>query len=257
MQFIHCFGNVPNNNSNLDLLEEIRGIGFENVIQTNDEFNRFKLKLNSNETMSLRIFKDHLEYSLDSFNDFPVKKVFDKKKGFLKRSIKAGENYLKELEEISLIVFDKIDENFNTLRPERFDKKSFKRRIYCKGGEEISIFYDFESKEIIMNNFKYSMEQGDKIFKDLHDHVGEEEDEEETGKECGICYSIYLDGQLTNLSCSDSSVSSCNQIYHETCLRELFKANPTSRTIFDKIVGNGLFCETVKLNRLGIYSINI
>ena len=47
MQFIHQFGHPidSDNKYNSFLLEEIREIGFDKVIDTNDEFSKLKLKL--------------------------------------------------------------------------------------------------------------------------------------------------------------------------------------------------------------------
>jgi hypothetical protein len=62
--------------------------------------------------------------------------------------------------------------------------------------------------------------------------------------ECGICYSDYLDGQLTDFQCSNSG---CNHAYHQTCLLAWFKANPACQCNFNYYTGPCLFCEEVKL----------
>ncbi len=249
MQFIHRYGEIKVSvtpSSKNDLLEEIREVGFHKVIDTNDDFSKFKLKVDTIEILSLQLFKDRLEYSLDSFKDFPKRAVFDKKRGFLDRVLKAGLNDLKELERIYNLVFARLDEQFLTLQPERHDKTILRRRIHNNQSiadeNTLLIYYNYESKQIIMNEHRhYSVHESDKLIQDLKDIIVEDEAE----KECGICYSTYLDGQLTNLTCSNAL--KCKQMYHESCLREWFRSIPTSRTIFEKIGGNCLFCETVPI----------
>ena len=257
-RFIHRFSEKLETKSmknELNLLEEIREIGFDKILDTNDEFTRFKLKLtNENVTISLRIFKAHLEYSLDSFKDFPIKTIYDVKKGFLLKVMKSALNDYKEIEKVSKEIFLKLDENFLTLKPERFDKETLKRRIQCGqcgqfGNEEkvIIIYYDYETKNIILRDYetKYSLEQSELLFTHLKEIIltTTTQSDNNSKKECGICYSNYLDGNLTDFICPNTE--NCKQVYHVSCLREWFRANPESRTIFDKICGTCLFCDKV------------
>ena len=258
-EFIHQFGEhfeEKSRKTELNLLEEIREIGFDKVLDTNDEFTRFKLKLSDESvTITLRIFKTLLEYSLDSFKDIPVRNFHDTKKGFLGRIMKSALNDYKYIERVSSEIFLKLDEQFLTLKPERFVKSIFKRRIKIGNNDEIMIYYDFESKELILKNdiqeTKYSDSKFDSLFSDLNRIINSiTVDEEFNLKDCGICYSNYLDGNLTDLSCPNSG--NCNQVYHVSCLREWFRANPESRTVFDQICGTCLFCD--KVNNFWIFN---
>lgn len=236
--------------NNLNLLEEIREIGFNKVLDTNDGFTRFNLKLSDESvTITLRILKTWLEYSLDSFKDLPVRQIYDTKKGFLGRIMKFALNDYKEIERISAEIFLKLDERFLTLKPERFVKNIFKRRIQIRNNDELIIYYDFESRDLILKNgmqeTKYSDSKFDSLFSDLNSIIISTvtDDESCDFKDCGICYSNYLDGNLTDLKCPNSG--NCKQVYHVNCLREWFRANPASRTVFDQICGTCLFCDKV------------
>lgn len=246
MQFIHQFGCEEDEalpNDSVSLLEEIREIGFDKVLDTNDEFSKLKLKLPNNEresesymqTISVRILKNHLrEYSLDSFPDSKITRFKDNRKGFLGRILKSASNEYKELKKISDEIFLKIDEEFPTLKPERNRHEVLKRRM-TSSCEEIEVSYDYETKKIKIN--KLECEKAN-VFKELRMILSSMNEFQE--KECGICYSNYLDGQIATFPCQ-----SCGQIYHETCLREWYTANPECRSVFDKIIGKCLFCDAV------------
>lgn len=252
-QFIHQYGEQVERSAGkkeLNLLEEIREIGFDKILDTNDEFTRFTLKLSDeNVTITLKIFSTWLEYSLNSYKDFPVKKVHDIKKGFLGRVTKSALSDYKEMERISREIFLKLDEQFLTLKPERFDKQNFKRRIQNGTNNELMIYYDYESKGLVLKNdiqeTKYNESELESLFSDLNIIINTiPTDEGNDTKDCGICYSNYLDGNLTDFKCPNTE--NCNQVYHMCCLREWFRANPESRTIFDQICGTCLFCDKVR-----------
>lgn len=252
-QFIHQYGEQVERSAGkkeLNLLEEIREIGFDKILDTNDEFTRFTLKLSDeNVTITLKIFSTWLEYFLNSYKDFPVKKVHDTKKGFLGRVMKLALNDYEAMERISLEIFSRLDEQFLTLKPERFDKRNFKRRIQIGNNSEVLIYYDYESKELVLKNdiqeSKYSKSEFESLFSDLNAIINTiPTDEGNNTKDCGICYSNYLDGNLTDLKCPNTE--NCSQVYHMSCLREWFRANPESRTVFDQICGACLFCDKVR-----------
>jgi hypothetical protein len=252
-EFIHQFGEELERyagKKKLNLLEEIRDIGFDKILDTNDEFTRFKLKIsNENVTITLKIFKTWLEYSLDLFEDFPIKKIHDTKNGFLGRVMKSALNDYKEIERLSIEIFLRLDEQFLTLRPERFDKQILKRRIRNGNDDEIIIYYEFESKELILKTntqeIKYNEFKFESLFLGLNSLINAiSTDQENNTKDCGICYSNFLDGNLTDLKCPNTE--NCNQAYHASCLREWFRVNPESRTVFDQICGRCLFCDKVR-----------
>lgn len=254
-QFIHQYGEQVERSAGkkeLNLLEEIREIGFDKILDTNDEFTRFTLKLSDeNATITLKIFSTWLEYSLNSFKDFPIKKDHDTKKGFLGRVMKSALSDYKEMERISNEIFLKLDEQFLTLKPERFDKQNFKRRIQNGNNNELMIYYDYESKGLVLKNgikeTIYNESEFETLFSDLNIIISTTTtDKGNDSKDCGICYSNYLDGNLTDFKCPNRE--NCNQVYHMSCLREWFRANPESRTIFDQICGTCLFCDKVSKN---------
>ena len=253
MQFIHQFGSekeesIPNS---LSLLEEIREIGFDKVLDTNDEFSKLILRLPIDEgnfvsPMTVRILKNQtLEYSLDSFPGYPVAILKDSKKGFLGRILKIATSEYKELRKISEEIFRRIDDEFPTLNPERSSKEILKRRIHCDSSqkEEIEIFYNFKAKQIQINsrdkNNSFNPTNIIEIFTELSRIL--QANTENQQKDCGICYSSYLDGQVAAFLCKV-----CGQIYHETCLREWYTSNPECKTVFDKIIGTCLFCDEVR-----------
>jgi hypothetical protein len=261
-EFIHQFDEELERyagKKELKLLEEIRAIGFDKILDTNDEFTRFKLKIsNENVTITLKILKNCLEYSLDLFEDFPIKKVHDTKKGYLGRVMKSALNDYKDIERLSIEIFLRLDEQFLTLRPERFDKQILKRRIQNGNDEEIIIYYEFESKELILKTnsqeIKYKEFKFESLFLDLNSIINAISTEEENyTKDCGICYSNFLDGNLTDFKCLNTK--NCNQAYHVSCLREWFRVNPESRTVFDQICGRCLFCDEVRRKILKFYYI--
>lgn len=244
--------------SELNLLEEFREIGFDKVLDTNDEFTKFKLKLHNDAAMTLKIVgRQQFECSLDSFKDAPVKTHLDSEKGFLKRIMKLATSYYNELMGISQEVFKEIDDKFLTLQPERFDNRALKRRIHG----EVLVYYDYETKKLIIQKgdntiSKYSADQTDFLITNLT-YLVTTNTTEDSSKECGICYSNYLDGHLTDLICPDPSKLGCKQVYHANCLREWFRANPESRTVFDKICGSCLFCDQVSVLWRGLLLICI
>lgn len=249
MQFIHQFGcekeeELPLNNS-IPLLEEIREIGFDKVLDTNDEFSKLKLKLPGAEiatqTITVRILKNQVfEYSLDSFPDYPVTRFKDNKKGFLGRILKDATNEYRELKKISDEIFMKIDEEFPTLKPERNRQDILKRRMTLSC-EEADISYDYKTKRVMINSTEYETNNKENIFTELGRMLHSMNMNEDQEKDCGICYSNYLDGQLAAFPCQF-----CGQIYHETCLREWYTSIPECRSVFDKIIGKCLFCDEVR-----------
>lgn len=241
MQFIHQFGcekeeASPNNSHSL--LEEMREIGFDKVVDTNDEFSKLKLKLPNEQTITVRILKNQvLEYSLDSFPDCPITRFKDNKKGFLGRILKIATIEAKELKKISDEIFLKIDEEFPTLKPERNRQDVLKRRMTLSC-EDAEISYDYKTKKIKINSTEYDTNNKENILTELRRNICSMN--EDQGKNCGICYSNYLDGQMATFPCQY-----CEQIYHETCLREWFTSNPECRSVFDKLIGKCLFCDEV------------
>lgn len=246
MQFIHKFGvedEGTNYSSSLSLLEEIREIGFDKIIDTNDEFSRLKLKMpfESYPTLNIKILRNqNYEYSFDSFPDCPVSKIKDSKQGFLGRILKLATNDFIKYKKICNEIFFKIDEEFPTLKPERNSNQILKRRILCGTEDILEISYGYKSNQIQINSSSksYFIDDPFEIFSELKKifiPIAEIE------KDCGICYSNYLDGQIAELKCP-----SCCQIYHETCLREWYISNPEFKTLFDKIFGKCLFCNEVR-----------
>ena len=256
MQFIHQFGHPidsDNKYNSFSLLEEFREIGFDKVIDTNDEFSKLKLKIDDG-VITVKILKNHLyEYSIDLFPDFPCQIIKVNKKGFLGRILKSALRDYKKLKKISNEIFMKIDEEFPTLKPERASETILKRRIGVCDGEEIVIVYDYKSDQLQVTTARKSMViNKENLFTDLNGILDSYKNSQ-SPKDCGICYSSYLDGQLAAFSCK-----SCAQIYHETCLREWYNSNPECRTVFDKIIGKCLFCDEVIIYKgkgEGIYCI--
>lgn len=240
----------------INLLEEIRRVGFSRFIDANDDFDRLHLKIDSETFPSIKVLinkKDaQCEYFFES-NEIP-KMTLPLQKGFLAKVIKKSHQFANNLDLVAQQIFFKLDENFDTLKPERFDKKAFWRRIHIdpKIDRQIKVAYNFVSDGVVLTH-----ESKDSIFKNyeslerelksiLKSSVSKSE-----SLECGICYSDFLDGSLADFTCAENSSSGrsgCNQVYHENCLREWFRANPESRTIFDRICGKCLFCEKVKRN---------
>ena len=180
-------------------------------------------------------------------------------KGFLAKIIRNSNTFADELHKIIEGIFLKLDENFNTLKPERFDKKLFLRRILLDSftDKQLSVSYNFSTKNIVV---LYDSKESKFIdYESLElelNHILKSSCLKAESLECGICYSDFLDGSMADYACSKFCLSGkgCNQVYHEGCLREWFRANPESRTIFDKICGKCLFCEKViKLRMLRIF----
>ena len=198
--------------------------------------------------ISVKILNNqNYEYSIDSFPDYPITRIRDNKKGFLGRILKSATIHYKELKKISVEIFLKIDEKFQTLKPERNCKGILKRRIHCLSSknDELLIVYDYKSNQIQIETSSSAntstIVNVNEIFSELKNIF--ESINSNQQNECGICYSSYLDGQLAIFPCQ-----SCDQIYHETCLREWYNSNPECKSVFDKIIGKCLFCDEVKVN---------
>lgn len=271
MQFIHTFGAQINsealnnlksksdrNRSDVldydnNFLEEIRDIGFNRILDANDDFTNLKIQIIDHHCITLKISRNQLEYTLDSFPNIFVTSLLTIQKGFLSKIIKSATADYKRLDDVCS-VFLKIDNSFPTLQPERMNSESLKRRIYLSYNEEIILSFDFDANKFLLssysdcsssitsesfdlsnNSFEILMKKLTQILKSF--------DPINTPLECGICYSDYLEGQLAAFNCPNAL--NCKQIYHESCLKNWFRANPESKTIFDQISGNCLFCDKV------------
>ena len=271
MQFIHTFGAQINSEklNNLksksdrkgsdildyghDLLEEIRCIGFNRILDANDDFTNLKIKIIDHHCITLKISRNQLEYTLDSFPNISVKSLLTFQKGFLSKIIKSATADYKRLDDVCN-VFLKIDNTFPTLQPERMNPESLKRRIHLSYNEEILLTFDFDagkfflssyldcSGSITSESFDLSNNLSEILIKKLTQKL-KSSDPINNPIECGICYSDYLDGQIAAFKCPNAL--NCKQIYHESCLKNWFRANPESKTIFDQISGNCLFCDKV------------
>lgn len=277
MKFINCYGLkyyshshsraiVPNNNNN-SLLDEIRRIGFNRIIDSNDNFSILKVKISSDHIITITM-NPSLQFHFDLFPKIlPFNCSFDKsEEGFLLKLLKLAESELNLLLKAQLI-FKQIDESFSTLEPERFDQFLFERRIHVAHKTIVLVSYDSVKKVLHLNITESKSESVDHPLIDIQNNNEEEfiiktisqflstcktQDSNDIKAECGICYSDYLDGKVAEFPCTH-----CKQIYHENCLKEWFMTNPECRTIFNQICGSCLFCEKVQLIHLSfIISLN-
>lgn len=246
-RFIQCYGtskppSEPPSKVEVNLLEEIRGIGFDKVIEVDDSFSRIVLKVDIELFCTVRIFPTTVEYSFD-FYSFSVPNVImpDLKKGFLARILKIAQTRYKHLNRVREI-FSEIDSKFPTIRPDRHTVSSFIRNIHM--GEEVEpvrIVYDPLTDLFSVLNCDFKIEEIEVAFEKIVDFIASINRVE--CRECGICYSDFLDGQVANFNCPN--VDGCQHVYHESCLREWFLSNPESKSVFNRISGNCLFCEKV------------
>ncbi|XP_054714402.1 E3 ubiquitin-protein ligase FANCL-like isoform X2 [Uloborus diversus] len=63
---------------------------------------------------------------------------------------------------------------------------------------------------------------------------------EEFCMECGICYSYHLGDAVPTMNCDNSS---CNQMFHHSCLYEYIRMLPDVRTSFNKLFGECPYCS--------------
>lgn len=239
MKFIHAYGPIPIPTALI--VEELATFGFNRVSRCSEDFSAFSISLTvdsnctGNESIQIKCIDGAAVVDIaDSKLKFPLKR------GFLAKSLKAAQMQLAFLHEIQQF-FQKIDNSFPTLVPERHSSTP-KRSIFVgRGHAPISVVFENPS-------FRVDEHCGigkHELFAHLQALLSppatatfsmSEEDE------CGICYSDFLDGHLADVKCTSHG---CGHAYHRTCLLSWFKANPSCQCQFNYYTGPCLFCEQV------------
>lgn len=219
-KFVYAFAPVPVP-SDL-IISELQAIGWNRVVSMSPDLTAFKVKLSETD-VSVTIVD-----GLAEIKGFRFKTEL--KKGFLMEIQKA----IQKKEQI-VAYFIQLDTQFMTLCPQR-NTAELKRFIFT-GRHRAPISVAFQNSQFIADAFITD------YFTELQSFLSAQISPSTVSDyDCGICYSDYLDGMLTDFTCPNAT---CQHNYHRTCLLAWFRSNPACQCHFDYYSGTCLFCDSV------------
>ncbi|CAF0819887.1 unnamed protein product [Brachionus calyciflorus] len=253
------------------VVSEIDRIGWRNLVKVNETFTELVFEYEENSRVhEITIILTETFPKIEPMfrTELPTKFSFDWNQN--STLLEVYSQFMADVDSFSTFwdEMKMLDENCWILEPLKPTKTDCHRRIKLNAYVSIQIKIDPRNPRELPEIIFLGSEASTETFRDKFEskfnewnsnisilyNLGElleiklpnkcEQEEEEIGIECGICYSFLLNNQGPSLYCETQS---CNKPFHEQCLHEWLKNSTNCKIYFGFMFGSCPYCsESIK-----------